>query len=255
MNKTFNFPETTGMQTRFWSLDELRVEMRADKPPMIIGHAALFNNRTVIAGMFYEEIQPGAFAKTIKEGDARCLWNHDMNFVMGRVKSGTLRLSEDDKGLLIENDPPQTTLINDMVLEPIRRKDVDQMSFSFDAVRTEWTDQENDLPIRRLLEVKLYDVAPVTFPAYPDTDVAVRSALTAAGIDYAVLTQAILRSKNGSFTQADRSLVSTVIDKLNSLVPTSAPTESHPEADEEKNRAQARMTYLKRQLELAQLES
>ena len=253
MKKEFHFLETTGMQTRFWNLDELRVEARAEKPPVIIGHAALFNNMTTIGNSFYEVIAPGAFSKTIKEGDARCLWNHDMNFILGRVKSGTLRLSEDDKGLLIENDPPQTALINDMVLEPIRRKDVDQMSFSFDSVRTEWTEQENDLPIRKLLEVKLYDVAPVTFPAYPDTDVAVRSAFAAAGIDTLALTQAISRSKVGAITDTDRDLVRSVMDKLNSLF-ASTPTGSHLD-DDEKNRAQARMTYLKRQVELAQLES
>jgi HK97 family phage prohead protease len=253
--KSFQFPETTGMQTRFWSLDELRVEIRAEKTPAIIGHAALFNNRTVIGGSFYEEIEAGAFAKTIKEGDARCLWNHDMNFVLGRVKSGTLRLIEDYKGLLIDCDPPQTELINDMVLEPIRRKDVDQMSFAFDAVRTEWIEQENDLPIRRLLEVKLYDVSPVTFPAYPDTDVAVRNALTAAGIDYAVLTQAITRSKLGGITDADRTLVRSVIDKLTQLFPTSAPTESHTDGNDEERDAQVRMLNFRRRLELAEVEN
>jgi HK97 family phage prohead protease len=254
-NKAFNFPQTTGMQIRVWNLDELRVEQRAEKPPVIIGHAALFNNMTVIGSSFYEVIEPGAFSKTIKEGDARCLWNHDMNFVLGRVKSGTLRLSEDDKGLLIENDPPQTALINDMVLEPIRRKDVDQMSFSFDSVRTEWTEQENDLPIRRLLEVKLYDVAPVTFPAYPDTDVAVRNALTAAGIDYAVLTQVITRSKLGGITDEDRALVRSVIDKLTQLFPTSAPTESHPDGNDAERDAQVRMASIRRRLELAEIEN
>jgi HK97 family phage prohead protease len=253
--KTFQFPETTGMQTRFWSLDELRVEMRAEKAPTIKGHAALFDNRTLIGSSFYEELQAGAFTKTITEGDARCLWNHDMNFVLGRVKSGTLRLSEDDQGLLIDCDPPQTALINDMVLEPIRRKDVDQMSFAFDAVRTEWIEQENDYPIRRLLEVKLYDVSPVTFPAYPDTYVAVRNALTAAGIDYAVLTQAITRSKSGSITADDRALVRTVIDKLNQLFPVSAPTESHPEQSDKIDPAQVRMNNLRRRLELAEIEN
>lgn len=254
-SKNFQFPETTGVQTRFWNLNELRVEQRADKPATIKGHAALFDNRTLIADSFYEELQVGAFTKTIQEGDARCLWNHDMNFVLGRVKSGTLRLAEDDLGLLIDCDPPQTTLINDMVLEPIRRKDVDQMSFAFEPVRTEWIEQEGDYPIRRLLEVKLYDVSPVTFPAYPDTDVAVRNALTAAGIDYAVLTQAITRSKNGKTTAADQTLVRTVIDKLTQLFPTSAPTVSHPELSDADQAAQVRMLNLRRRLELAEVEN
>lgn len=251
--KTFQFPETTGVQTRFWSLDQLRVEARAEQAPVIIGHAALFNNRTVIGGSFYEEIEPGAFSKTIQESDVRCLWNHDMNFVLGRTKSKTLQLNEDEKGLLIEDDPPQTQLVNDMVLEPIRRGDVDQMSFSFDAVRTEWIEQQNDFPVRKLLEVRLYDVSPVTFPAYPDTDVAVRSALAGVGIDTLALTQIISRSKLGAITDIDRELMQSVMDKLNSLIP-STPTESHLE-DGNAEAAQVRMTYLKRQVELAALES
>lgn len=254
MPQPFNFPEATGVQTRFWNLDQLRVEARAEKPPLIVGHAALFNNRTMIAGSFYEEIDPGAFSKTIKEGDVRSLWNHDINFVLGRTKSGTLRLSEDEKGLRIENDAPQTQLINDMVLEPMRRGDVDQMSFSFDAVRTEWINQENDLPIRRLLEVKLYDVSPVTFPAYPDADVSVRSAFAAVGIDTLALTQAITRSKVGAITDADRDLMRAVMDKLNKLVPTSTPIEDHLERDETAD-VQVRMATFRRQLELAEAEN
>ena len=253
MPKQFNFPETEGIQRRMFAVDSMRIESRADQPPRIVGHAAMFNRMAQIGSSFYEIVAPGAFSKTIQEADVRCLWNHDMNFILGRTKSGTLRLSEDAEGLLIDNDPPQTQLVNDLVLEPIRRGDVDQMSFSFDAIRTEWTEQNNDLPIRRLLEVKLYDVSPVAFPAYQDTDVAVRSALLAAGIDYAALTQAITRSKSGTITVADRALVRSVMDKLNGLFP-SAPTESHPEDGNEEARVKAHMQMLRRRLELAEAE-
>jgi HK97 family phage prohead protease len=246
------FPETEGIQRRMFAVEGMRVETRAEKPPQILGHAAMFNKTTMIGRSFYEVIMPGAFSKTIQEADVRCLWNHDLNYVLGRTKSGTLRLSEDAQGLLIEDDAPTTQLISDLVLEPIRRGDVDQMSFAFYAVRTEWVDQENDLPIRKLFEVKLYDVSPVTFPAYQETDVAVRSALAEAGIDYLVLTQAIERSKRGAVTDADRVLVRSVMDKLNELFP-STPTESHLE-DDDGQRAKDRLALLRRRLELAEVE-
>jgi HK97 family phage prohead protease len=253
MPQKHSFPEAEGIQRRTFSADAMRIETRAEKPPQIIGHAALFDSRARIGWSFYEEIAPGAFSKTIQEADVRCLFNHDINFILGRTKSGTLRLSEDADGLVIDCDPPETDLIRDLVLAPIRRGDVDQMSFAFDAVRTEWIDQENDLPIRRLLEVKLYDVSPVTYPAYEDTDVAVRSALANAGIDYLALTQAIERSKRGAITDADRALVRSVISKLNGLLPP-APTESHPGEDDEDARAKVRMADVRRRLELAEIE-
>jgi len=253
MPPKYQFPEAEGVQRRMFVADSMRIESREDKPPKIIGHAAMFNSRTRIGWSFYEEIAPGAFTKTIQEADVRALFNHDMNYILGRTKSGTLRLSEDEKGLAIDCDPPQTDLIRDLVLAPIQRGDVDQMSFAFEAVRTEWIDQENDLPIRRLLEVKLYDVSPVTFPAYEDTDVAVRSALAAAGIDFRALTQAIERSKHGVLTDADQTLVRTVISTLNGLLPP-APTESHPGEDDEAARARIRMDDLRRRLQIAELE-
>jgi len=247
------FPESEGIQRRMFVADSMRIEAREDQPPKIIGHAAMFNSRTRIGWSFYEEIAPGAFSKTIQEADVRALFNHDMNYILGRTKSGTLRLSEDEKGLAIDCDPPQTDLIRDLVLAPIQRGDVDQMSFAFEAVRTEWIDQENDLPIRRLLEVKLYDVSPVTFPAYEDTDVAVRSALAAAGIDYLAFAQAIQHAKRGTPTVADSALLRSVMATLNGLLPP-APTESHPGESDEEARARIRMDDIRRRLQLAELE-
>ena len=77
-------------------------EIRADEENKIVGYAAVFNQLYVDLGPFREKIAPGAFKKTIQEADVRALWNHDPNFVLGRTKSGTLKLQEDDKGLAIE---------------------------------------------------------------------------------------------------------------------------------------------------------
>ena len=140
---------------------------------MIRGHAAVFDQLSEDLGGFVEKIRPGAFKKTAGEADIRALWNHDPNYPLGRTKSGTLRVWEDEIGLAIELDPPETSYAKDLQ-ESIRRGDVDQMSFGFRTIRDEW-DADGETPVRTLVEVQLYDVSPVTFPAYPQTSVAVRA--------------------------------------------------------------------------------
>jgi HK97 family phage prohead protease len=155
---------------------EVRLEEKEDAPPKIVGHAAVFNQETNIGGMFREMVAPGAFKKSIKEDDVRALFNHDANFVLGRTESGTLDLKEDKDGLWMEVTPPDTQLVRDMVMEPIRRGDITQQSFGFEVKAQEWRDgEDNELDLRVIREAKLWDVSPVTFPAYDGTDVAVRS--------------------------------------------------------------------------------
>jgi HK97 family phage prohead protease len=156
---------------------EVRVEEKEGEAPKIVGHAAVFNQETNIAGMFREMVAPGAFANSIKvKDDVRALFNHDPNFVLGRTKSGTLSLREDDKGLWMEVTPPDTQIVRDLVLEPIRRGDISQQSFGFEVKAQEWRDGEDgELDLRTITEAKLWDVSAVTYPAYEGTDVAVRS--------------------------------------------------------------------------------
>ena len=152
---------------------ELRA-IAADGKTKIAGHAAKFDMLSEDLGGFRERIAPGAFAKTIQSADVRALWNHDANIVLGRNKSGTLRLSEDSAGLYYECDAPDTQLVRDMVLAPIERGDVNQCSFGFYTLSDKWAKVDGEW-VRTLLEVELFDVSPVTYPAYPSTDVAVRS--------------------------------------------------------------------------------
>lgn len=154
---------------------ELRAVAKGDAmPTMISGHAAKFDSLSEDLGGFRERIAPGAFAKTITSGDVRALWNHDANIVLGRNKSGTLRLSEDSAGLAFEVDMPDTQMVRDMVMSPIARGDVNQCSFGFSTVNDKWAKVDGEW-IRTLLECDLFDVSPVTYPAYSSTDVAVRS--------------------------------------------------------------------------------
>ncbi len=161
------------LERRIALVGEFRVTA-VDGVTKIGGHAAKFDSLSEDLGGFRERIAPGAFANTIKTGDIRALFNHDSNIVLGRNKSGTLRLSEDSAGLAFEVDAPQTQLVRDMVLAPIERGDVSQCSFGFVTLNDKWANMDGEW-VRTLLEVDLFDVSPVTYPAYPSTDVAVRS--------------------------------------------------------------------------------
>ncbi len=152
---------------------ELRVQS-VDKVTKIAGHAAKFDVLSEDLGGFRERIAPGCFAKSIGSSDIRALFNHDANIVLGRNKAGTLRLSEDSAGLAYEVDAPDTQLVRDMVLSPIARGDVNQCSFGFYTINDKWTKVDGEW-IRTLLEAELLDVSPVTYPAYPQTEVAVRA--------------------------------------------------------------------------------
>lgn len=156
---------------------ELRVEARQEgEPPKIIGHAAVFNQLSEDLGGFREQIAPGAFAGAVKTDDVRALWNHNPDFVLARTVSKTLTLKEDARGLSIEIDPPDTQVARDLLVS-IERGDVSQMSFGF-SVKPDgqnWGKDDEGRNIRTLTDVRLFDVSPVTYPAYPQTDVAKRS--------------------------------------------------------------------------------
>jgi uncharacterized protein len=214
--------ELPGREIRSMQLSEIRVVERDAASPMVVGHAALFDTPTNICGWmgdYTESIRKGAFSKTIKEADVRALWNHDPSYVMGRNKSGTLRLSEDARGLAVEIDPPAATWANDL-LANMRRGDVNQMSFAFEPKRQEWNSETNE---RSLIEVKLYDVSVVTYPAYEDTSASVRE------------VEMFCRSLRGyALKESDRDLVTRSIESLRALLPaentnSSTPGSSHLE--------------------------
>ncbi|MFI8710260.1 HK97 family phage prohead protease [Bacillus sp. NPDC077411] len=157
--------EITGLQTR----DATDTESN-----MISGYAAVFNSPTSIGDWFTETIAPGAFSRAISENnDIRALFNHDWNNVLGRTKSGTLRLFEDERGLKFEVDLPNTSVARDLV-ESMRRKDINQCSFGFHATKEEW-DYNVEPALRTIQEVELYEVSVVSIPAYEDTEVSLRS--------------------------------------------------------------------------------
>jgi len=156
-----------------------KIELRADgvTPPRIEGYAATFNALSEDMG-FREMIEPGFFDDVLAD-DARALFNHDRNFVLGRKSNGTLSMGQDATGLRVEIDPPQTQLINDLVISPMKRGDINQMSFAFTVKPNgdDWREEGGQL-IRVLKKggaLRLYDVSVVTEPAYPQTSAQVRS--------------------------------------------------------------------------------
>lgn len=163
------------IERRTVALDGFEVEERENGERRIVGHAAVFNQLSEDLGGFREKIAPGAFAEAVTRDDVRALWNHDSNFVLGRTRAGTLRMREDDRGLAVEIDPPNTQWANDLLVS-MRRGDVTQMSFGFRVEKggQNW-ERNDDGNIRTITRVSLFDVSPVTYPAYPQTDAAVRS--------------------------------------------------------------------------------
>jgi uncharacterized protein len=165
------------LERRAFTMDVCKVEIRTEgNPPKIIGHAAMFNQLSENLGGFREQIKPGAFAAAITTDDVRALFNHNPDYVLGRSKSGTLTMQEDAQGLAIEIIPPDTQVARDLLVS-MERGDINQMSFGFrvKAGGQEWGEDANGNIIRTLTDLQLFDVSPVTFPAYPQTDAAVRS--------------------------------------------------------------------------------
>ena len=121
-----------------------------------------------------ERILPGAFDNALaRPDDVRALKNHDSSQILGRTKAGTLELSIDERGLHYSTTPSDTLLYRDTLTE-IARGDLDGSSFQF-VVTDQNLIREGDDIIREIRDVQLYDVGPVTFPAYPATAAQVRA--------------------------------------------------------------------------------
>ena len=163
------------MEIRTLPLEELRINNLEEKR-FIEGHAAVFDSWSETLGgifPFKEKVRKGAFSQTIEKDDIRALFNHDPNYVLGRNKAGTLELKEDERGLYERIIPPDTQAARDLITS-IERGDINQMSFGFTVEEEKW-DTVEGIDVRELRKVKLFDVSPVTFPAYPSTDVGVRA--------------------------------------------------------------------------------
>lgn len=156
------------------------IRMGEGESPMMRGHAAVFNSPSeLLCGCFRETIMEGAFTEALKTSDVRALFNHEPSNILGRTSAGTLRVAEDATGLAIEIDPPDTCCGRDLQVS-MKRGDIKEMSFGFTVAEggDEWTrDPDGSGNWTRTISKieRLYDVSPVTFPAYPEASCALRS--------------------------------------------------------------------------------
>jgi len=158
---------------------QMRVKENGDtKTPVMDGYAANFNSLSENLGGFREILMPGCFKKALGVSDIRGLFNHNPDKILGRTAAGTLRVFEDEKGLRFEIDPDmEISYVKDLQIS-MRRGDVNQCSFGFRVAADgdHWKEDSDGLWIRTIHQVEqLYDVSPVTYPAYTSTSCAVRS--------------------------------------------------------------------------------
>lgn len=148
---------------------ELRAS-ESDGARYITGHGAVFDQEAEIWDGIFEVVRAGAFIDTMNRADVRALFNHDPNFVLGRNRAGTLQLSEDEIGLayriLLNED---VSYARDLYAS-LQRGDITQSSYAFLPVQQRWTDREDGTQLRELLQVDLFDVSPVTYPAFLGAD-------------------------------------------------------------------------------------
>lgn len=164
-------------EKRFFNI-ETRISKRAKKN-IVTGHAAVFGQLSEDLGGFKEKINVGAFDGVLKN-DVRAFFNHDPNFLLARTTSGTLKLAVDKMGLSYSFEVPDTTAGRDLVIS-MERGDITQSSFAFMVEKDSWSEQDGQ-EIRTIEKVgRLFDVSPVSIPAYPqanDLVVAKRSRMT-----------------------------------------------------------------------------
>ena len=208
------------IERRFVPQTEMRFVSDGDKRK-VAGYAAVFGKWSEDLGGFREMIRPGAFSKTIKEADVRALFNHDPNFPLGRSTNGSLRLFEDDNGLGYELDLPDTSYARDLAVS-IERGDISQNSFGFSTVRDQW---DKAYSKRELIEVQLFDISPVTFPAYPQTELSLRESLIH-------VIESVKQPELRKFRAADRELIREAVELLRSIEDI-APREPHPMPEKE----------------------
>jgi HK97 family phage prohead protease len=224
---------------------ELRV-MRKEGggPGTLIGSPGIpYNSWSEDLGGFVERVLPGAVRY---EGfDVVCCRDHEDHLVLGRLSNGTLRLSEGKKGLNYECDLPDVSYAHDLV-KLVERGDVRGSSFRFTVLRDEWIPARGSSPARREIhELQLFELGPVTMPAYPQTVVGLRSLFQKLGIDADRLGVAVRRVRSGDPTGEDIDVITKTIASLRQLLPAPRQGAEGPIAE-----AQGRLELARKRLEL-----
>jgi len=220
--------------------DGAGIEYRAaaDGAPKI-GMFVPFNSRSVEMYGFTESIAPGAFTRTIKNGasakgngDILALWNHDPLWVLGRQANRTLDLRESEKGLEAEAELDAEDTMHRHFARMVETRRVQGTSFGFTTIRDEWDYGEDGETVHRtLLEVRLFEVSPVTFPAYPKSDAEARAAgmgtaavaLARHGVDLGDLAVLLADARDGRIAADQGGELEGWIERLRGFLPMAAP--------------------------------
>jgi HK97 family phage prohead protease len=200
-------PETKQPEIRTNSVD---FEVRAEGDGMTFtGYASVFNSPSEDLGGFVEYVAPGAFKRSLQSrNEVKLLWNHDSGEPLASLRGGTMQLVEDERGLKVTAQLPNTTRGRD-IAELLRTNVIDSMSFGFNVIKDSWS---RDGQTRTLESVRLFEVSVVSFPAYEATTAQVRSAQT---INPDQLADALLKLESGEeLDEANATLITDVVNKL-----------------------------------------
>jgi len=154
--------------------EPVEIRQEDDGPIKVAGYAAVFGQETNIGGYFTEVIEAGAFTSALERGDDVVFLVNHAGLPLARTRSGTLRLSQDERGLYIETELDGSDPDVRAIVPKMKRGDLDKMSFAFVPTRQAW-DDSGDMPKRIIQDVQLHDVAIVTTPAYDGTEIGLRS--------------------------------------------------------------------------------
>ena len=154
--------------------EPVEIRQEDDGPITVAGYAAVFGQETNIGGYFTEVIEAGAFTSALERGDDVVFLINHAGLPLARTRSGTLRMSQDERGLYIETELDPMDPDVRAIVPKMKRGDLDKMSFAFIPTRQAWDDR-GDMPKRVIQDLQLYDVSIVTTPAYDGTEIGLRS--------------------------------------------------------------------------------
>lgn len=226
-----------------------RADGEDDGTIRISGYGSVFNKAYKVWGIS-EVISPGAFTKTLQENpDIRGMFNHDPNYLLGRTKSGTMTVSEDERGLLYEirasTKNPQSIAVADM----ITRKDVDGSSMAFFVIKDEWERDKDQRPVKRTIkEIELIETGPVTMPASPATSAKVKRATGSYREEIRSFLM-VLRANDFPMTEAELALLEDS-ELVASHSEKAEPAESHSEDTPPNTSTLLRAAWSKRRRQL-----
>jgi uncharacterized protein len=199
-------------------------EVRAASEGMsFTGYAIRYNAKSEPLP-FRETIAPGAVTRSLRSrNEIKAFVNHDTNLVIGSTRAGTLRLTDDERGVLADIDLPDVTYARDLA-ENVRVGNVSGMSFGFSVVKDKWSEDYSE---RTIHELRLHEVSVVTgFPAYRQTTAAVRAMTMLAkrtGVDIDALSDAFDALSEGSLNDDQYALLVDAADRARPEQPAPAP--------------------------------